>query len=205
MPGIGSTAHIETYANLMHEVKRRHASLNIAFNEPHRLLYKATIIDHCYLQLRKMLELVAFGMLSANQHALSSLQHSTPKEYHAEKVLRAIERKFGQVYPKPIIQKMDPSPGIRANFVEKAAGYLTRTDFTELYNECGNVLHGRNPFRKPLDLDYYWEAIPVWSGKVRELLDSHIATIVNDPNLYLVQMAADDERPTITTFGPIPK
>jgi len=203
MADAGSTAHIATYADLMHEVKRRHASLKIAFNEPHRLLYKATIIDHCYLQLRKILELIAFSVLSANHHALSSLQHSTPKEYHAEKVLRAIERKFGQVYPRPIIQEMDPSLGVRANFVDKVGGYLTRDEFAELYSECGNVLHGRNPFRKPLDLDRYWEAVPVWSGKVRELLNSHIATIVNDPNLYLVQMALDDERPTITTFGPM--
>jgi hypothetical protein len=196
--------HIETYVHLMHEVKRRHKSIESAYAEPDRLIYKAVTIDHCYTQLRKILELIAFSVLSANQHALTSLQHSTPKEYHAEKVLRAIERKFGKVYPTPVIQEMDPAPGIRANFRNKTIGFLTREEFSKLYAECGNVLHGRNPFRKPLDLDYYWLNIPSWSSKVRELLDSHIATIVNDPNLYLVQMSQADKMPTITTFSPAP-
>lgn len=193
--------HINTYLDLMHEAKRRHLSLNAAFDEPHRLTFKAVVIDHCYLQLRKMLELIAFSTLSANQHALTSLQHGKSRDYHADKVLRSIERKFGSVYPRPIHQRMDPQPGIRAEFIEVPEDtFLTRAEFPKLYDECGNVLHSRNPFRKPLDLDYYWPRIPEWSAKIRNLLNNHIATIVNDPHMYLVQMAAADERPTVSTF-----
>lgn len=193
--------HIQTYLDLMHEAKRRHLSLNTAYDEPHRLMFKAVVIDHCYLQIRKVLELVAFSVLSANQHALTALQHGKSRDYHAEKVLRSIERKFGTVYPRPIHQHMDPRPGVRADFSDLTEGFLTRAEFATLYDECGNVLHGRNPFRKPLDLDYYWPRIPDWSMKIRHLLNSHVATIVNDPHLYLVQMGAGDERPTVSTFA----
>ena len=197
------TTHINTYLDLMHEVKRRHLSLQTAFNEPYRLMFQAVVIDHCYLQIRKMLELIAFSTLSANQHALSAVQHGKTRDYHAEKVLRSIERKFGQVYPRPIHQRMDPRPGVRADFADLTEGFLTRAEFAALYDECGNVLHGRNPFRKPLDLDYYWPRIPEWSGKIRALLDSHIATIVNDPHMHLIQMGAGDARPTVSTFARI--
>ena len=195
------SAHIDTYLDLMHEVKRRHLSLQTAFNEPHRLTFKAVVVDHCYLQLRKILELIAFSVLSANQHALAALQQGKTRDYHAEKVLRSIERKFGAVYPRPIYQHMDPRPGVRADFIDLTEGFLTRAEFAALYDECGNVLHGRNPFRKPLDLDYYWPRIPDWSGKIRALLNSHVATIVNDPHMHLIQMGAGDERPTVWTFA----
>jgi hypothetical protein len=195
------TAHIDTYLDLMHEVKRRHLSLQNAFNEPHRLTFKAVVVDHCYLQLRNILELIAFSVLSANQHALTALQQGKTRDYHAEKVLRSIERKFGAVYPRPIYQHMDSRPGVRADFIDLTEGFLTRAEFAALYDECGNVLHGRNPFRKPLNLDYYWPRIPEWSGKIRTLLNSHIATIVNDPYMHLIQMGAGDDRPSVWTFA----
>lgn len=193
--------HINTYLDLMHEVKRRHLSLNKVYDEPHRVMFKAIVVDHCYLQIRKILELIAFSVLSANQHALIAIQQGRSRDYHADKVLRSIERKFGAVYPRPIHQHMEPRPGVRADFVDLTDGFLTRGEFTALYDECGNVLHGRNPFRKPLDLDYYWPRIREWSAKIRNLLNSHLATIVNDPHMYLVQMAAGDERPTVSTFA----
>ena len=195
------SSHIHTYLNLMHEVKRRHLSLNAAYEEPRRLVFKAAVIDHCYLQIRKILELISFSILSANQHALEAMQHGKNRDYNAEKILRSIERKFGSVYPKPIQQVMDPRPGVRADFVDLEDGYLTRAEFSSLYGECGDVVHGRNPFRKPIDLDYYWARVPEWSDKIRCLLNSHVATIVKDPHLYLVQMAAADDRPTVSTFA----
>jgi hypothetical protein len=195
-----------TYVQLMHEVKRRDFSLNRAYDEPDRLVFRALVIDHCYLQFRKILELIAFSILSANQHSLEAIQRGKSRDYHAEKILRSIERKFGSVYPRPIVQIMDPAPGVRARFEDIVEGHLTREDFRLLYSECGDVLHGRSPFRKPLDLDFFWPRIAMWATKITRLLNNHIATIVRDPNLYLVQMNGSVElQPTITTFGPKPK
>ena len=198
------TEHLTTYLELMHEIKRRHISADLAYDEPHRLMFKATTIDFCYTNFRKILELVAFSVLSSNQTALRNSNRAPSRDYHAEKVLKFIEKKFGPVYPIPITQVMDPRPGVKADFVNIAEGYLTRSEFAKLYSECGDVLHSRNPFRKPLDLDFYWPRVPYWSERIRALLNSHIATIVDDPNLHLIQMGAGtDEPPYANTFAPL--
>ncbi|WP_026363436.1 MULTISPECIES: hypothetical protein [unclassified Agrobacterium] len=194
--------HIALYTQLMHEIKRRHFSVVSSVAEPHRLFFKATIVDHCYLQFRKILELIAFSVLSANQAVLSEIHGSISRDYHAEKILRAVEKRFGKVYPRPIVQLLNPSPGVKAKFENIETGYLTRSDFSVLYAQCGDVLHGRNPFRKPMDFDGAYEKIDQWSKKITVLLNSHIATIVDDPNLYLIQMNGDiDRAPTCTVFG----
>ncbi|WP_157626480.1 hypothetical protein [Rhizobium leguminosarum] len=194
--------YMNLYIRLMHEIKRRHFSVTTSFNEPHRLVFKAAVVDHCYLQFRKILELVAFSVLSANQQVLRELHGSVSRDYHAEKILRAVEKRFGPVYPRPINQVMDPAPGVRARFEDIEQGFLTRSDFSILYAQCGDVLHGRSPFRKPMDFDDAHSKIGVWFGKIERLLNNHIATIVADPNLYLIQMNGDiDLSPTFTVFG----
>ncbi|SNB78420.1 hypothetical protein SAMN05661103_4404 [Agrobacterium sp. 719_389] len=53
-----------------------------------------------------------------------------------------------------------------------------------------------------MDFDGAYEKIDQWSKKITVLLNSHIATIVDDPNLYLIQMNGDiDRAPTCTVFG----
>jgi len=89
-------------------------------------MFKASVIDFCYLQFRKILELIAFSTLSANIHQLEALQHGQIKEYNANKVLKAIEKKFGNVYPRPLDKDTWNEQKGMIQHNEKKHGYLTR-------------------------------------------------------------------------------
>jgi len=184
-----------TYISLMHEIKRRHYTINAVALSPDKLMYKAVVIDHCYLQFRKILELIAFATLSAAPKELPN----PASEYHAVKVLRLIERRHGNVYPRPVDQiRLDEE----SHRFDEVTDHLTRDEFEQLYNFCGDVLHTRNPFRKPKSLDAAWEGIPKWVHKIRRLLQAHIPTIVGDPHMYLVQMGKEEAAaPTITKWA----
>lgn len=173
-----------------------------AHEQPQRLVFEAVSVEFCYLQFRRILEAIAFCVVVANQRAIQGVGHSRNKDYHAEKLMRWMEAKFGKAYPDPIVQNMDPEPGIRAYLAEFEGDYLTRTDFAELYARSGDVLHGKNPFRKPFDYDPYAKAIPKWRAKLRHLLHTHTLRTIDDGYIFLVQMNTNDVEtaPSVSLF-----
>ncbi|UYH55989.1 hypothetical protein N6L26_05385 [Qipengyuania sp. SS22] len=195
--------HLRHYLDMMYEIKRRDHVIVTVMQQPQRLVFLPTKVDTCYLQFRKILELIAFSVLVANHENLKGLKRAGEREYHADKVLRRIEKVHGKAYPEPV-EQVEHESGI-PEFVTKKDGYLTRSDFRTLYGTSGNILHATNPFRSEVDLEKYEADISGWIAKIRLLLSRHVARLVGDEHLYLVQMAGPDlhDRPTLTVFKPI--
>jgi hypothetical protein len=193
---------IENLRRILHEIKRREFSMSQVNAQPERLLFQATVVEYSYLQFRRILEALAFSVVIANQRAAKQVGASMSKDYHAEKLMRWIEARFGSGYPTPVVQQMDPKPGIRSNLADFQGAYLTRTDFATLYARSGDVLHGKNPLRKPFDYDPFANAIPEWRMKLRNLLHNHTLRTVDDTHMFLIQMNTDDvdKSPSVDLF-----
>lgn len=85
------TDDIVKYCNLMEEVKRRMNVINAFGSGASHALYKATTVESVYLQLRKILELIAFGSLVANKQLFSQVYADFSKLWNAKKLLADIE------------------------------------------------------------------------------------------------------------------
>ena len=93
---------------------------------------------------------------------------------------------------------------IKSNWLDRENDYLTKDEFIKLYDMCGDMAHVKNPFDAEPSINYDTQISEAlhWMTRIRNLLNAHSIRLMDDPNLYLVQMAAQDTFPTFTTFAP---
>ena len=179
---------IQKYCDLMEQIKQRTSVINAFGNRQTSTLFEATNVECVYLQLRKILELIALGSLVANKVEFSKVYSEFSKCWHAQYLLRDIERVNPGFYPIPAIENPNSKPGGPVDLQFKEDGFLTKKDFIKLYEKCGKILHAKNPYDAPIDYASYEKAIQGWLTKITRLLSSHVIRLINDPNLYLIHM-----------------
>lgn len=194
----------QKYCSLMSEIKRRTAVIDSFASGVTHALYKATTIESIYLQFRKILELIALGSLAANKEAFSKMYENFSKYWNAELLVKDIERVNPNFYPCPIIQQPSSQPGVRMNWLDRSNDYLTKDELVKLYRKCGAIMHSGNPYGSQIDFGYYEQMIPHWREKIVNLLNAHTIRLINDPNLYLIQMGSTQEEANYTVFAPHP-
>lgn len=195
---------VQKYLTLMGEIKRRTTVAAALANGMVHVVYKATTIESIYLQYRKMLELIALGSLVANKEVFSEVYQDFAKYWNAEFLLKDIERVNPDFYPRPIIQKPSRVPG-KTEWSDRPNDYLTKDELIKLYKKCGAIMHSGNPYGSQVDYAYYETMVAHWGTRITNLLDAHYIRLVNDPNLYLIQMGSNEEAPNYTPFAPLDK
>ncbi len=196
---------VQKYLTLMAEIKRRTTVTAALANGMTHVVYKATTIESIYLQYRKALELIALGSLVANKEVFSRVYHDFAKYWNAELLVKDIERVNPDFYPRPIVQKPSGVPGIEMEWSDRPNDYLTKDELIKLYKKCGAIMHSGNPYGSQVDYSYYESMVAHWGTRIVNLLNAHYIRLVNDPNLYLIQMGSVEETPTYTVFAPLEK
>lgn len=193
----------DIYVNLMEEIKRRTDYIRALATTPAIGMYERTAVESVCLQLRLILENIAFSCLVANGDKLEDLPASIEKEYNADDILRSLDRVRPGCYPKPtILIEEDPPPEVppsqRGNYRGKIedrplGDWLTREEFREVYGRLGGILHAPNPLRPRLNFDYYKAHYLEWGEKVINLLNHHNIEVVEEGKLFVVQMHSRPE------------
>lgn len=93
----------DKYINVLIEIKRRTAVIDAIHSKEINSLFEATTIETAYLQLRKMLELIAFSSLIANINVYSKQYNKFATHYNAHLMFKDMKRVNADFYPKPII------------------------------------------------------------------------------------------------------
>ncbi len=195
MPQADRFASIDKYAHCMREIKHRIEVIDHFVIKGNSLLYRQASIETACLQLRKTLELIAFASLSANKDAYSMAHSDFAKHYHAERLLRDLERINQNFYPFPFIEVPCDLPEIRIEHKPRQDDFLTREEFVKAYEKCGGMLHARNPFGGGTPYEYFEQAIPKWRNEIVNLLNCHSVHPHNDPSIWVIHMKenGDDE------------
>jgi len=180
---------IEKYCGLMEEVKLRMSVIDFFLLGKGHALYEPPTLESATLQLRKILELVAFGSLVANKDAYTSVYSRVSKTWNAGDLLRELETVNRDFYPVPVIQIPSARPGVSMEHKRRdPSEYLTKDDFREVYGRCGVMADAANPFGKGIDYDYFKKHLPAWRTKVVNLLNGHEIHLLNRPGMYVVHM-----------------
>jgi hypothetical protein len=191
MLNIPSDSDIVKYCDLMEEVKRRIAVIDyFIFGKGHALYMPPTLESSC-LQLRKVLELIAFGSLVANAEAYASVYSKVSKVWRAAELLSELEKVNPEFYPVPVVEVPSNVPGVVHQLKKRDPDYLSRNDFPEVYGRCGVMAHAANPYAKGIDYGYYRDMLPVWRSRTVNLLNNHEIHLLNRPGMYVVHMRED--------------
>jgi len=193
---------IQRYCDLMAEIKARTKLVKLVGEAQALALPRPARVEFVYLQLRKIVELIAMASLLANAEMFVRVHSRIQRYRNAKDLLREIEALNPEFYPTPVIQM--PSEGSRAEieWADRPDDFLTKDRFISLYDKCGSVLHASNPFAPEQDLESLEVAAPKWYLQIMNLLNAHTIRPVGDAKLYLIQMGNDAQRPTCSVFTP---
>lgn len=153
MPTSSQSDAMNTYANVMQEVKIRLLALNGILANP-ALLPDRIVYETAYTQIRISCELVALGCLVAHGDIAGARSSDIMKDYHATKIFRALGRMHPEFFPTPHTVS-EGRDGVKVLSVRDDA--MTKAALVQLYEKCGSLLHrgslkelltGKGPFQK---------------------------------------------------------
>jgi len=185
----------------MEEIKRRTEVVRGFLDGTCNALYKQTSTESVCLQVRKILELIALASLVANKDEYAKRRTNFQKDWHAKRILQSIEEVNPCFYPRPTRQVLDPKGQKVLKTEEIKSGFLTRTDFENIYDRCGGLLHAQNPFSNPKDFDNFLKIVPSWMGKIMTLLNHHQAQLAQeDLQIWVLMHSKTEVRVQVTLF-----
>lgn len=192
MRGFDEASAVRNYLKLMHEVVVRldlvsaacHGRLNLT--PPYAL-------EYCYLQYRRICELLALGCLQLHGDLPAAKSTAASKEWNAERIMALLHRHHPHAFPQCVTStKMPDGWSYVANSKPNA---MTFAEFKVLYSKCGQVLHrgtirtieAERGFEKS---DY--DQLIAWSHKIVDLLNQHFVSRSDGQGLYFVSLKAEE-------------
>jgi hypothetical protein len=191
------------YCDLMEEVKLRINVVNHFLSGQGHALYQPATLETVCLQIRKILELVAFGSLVANKEAYTATYAKVSKAWNAGEILAELAKVNPNFYPVPVIEVPSEIPGVQSQHKKRVGDYLDEEEFKEVYGRCGVLAHAANPYGKGIDYEYYARSLPVWRTRIMNLLNAHDIHLIGNPGMYVVHMSEHgDDRVKLYRFQP---
>ncbi|MCY3884145.1 MAG: hypothetical protein OXG24_04430, partial [Gammaproteobacteria bacterium] len=90
MPKKVSKSQIQDYLNRMQEIVKRTAAIDHFVGFSAQGLPQIIVIEVIFLQLRRILELIATALLTINPDVLENMRKQGKRTWHALDILRAI-------------------------------------------------------------------------------------------------------------------
>ncbi|ALS34842.1 hypothetical protein PTRA_b0347 [Pseudoalteromonas translucida KMM 520] len=175
----------EKYSNIVTEIRDRIQSAGV-FSEQNSAIF----IETTSLQIRKILELIAYLSVLVNQ---DKLNHKDRGEWHAKKIIENLSNKTTVFYPLPshIIYSQDNAsqPVLIPQSYENS---LSQSDFIKVYKRCGEVLHAQHPLKEILDIEIIFSENKDTLQRLRNLLQNHTIGIKHESNKYTFLSVAID-------------
>ncbi len=175
------------YCGLMDDARRRIVLLRriIRTTLPHG---SETFDYECAsLQLRKLLEAIAFGSLCANKAAYAKAHKGFERHSRTKDIVRLLEKINASFYPTPV-RRGQPRPGVDHHLEPIERGYLTKSEFVQLYDTCNEVLHLWNPFRQdPRRIDFA-RHLTEWTDRIERLLTLHLMYPAGSNDVLVVEL-----------------
>jgi hypothetical protein len=182
---------ILVYQALMEAVKVRIAVLRRLTTGALSIGEERLTWEFAALQLRMVLEQIAFASLCANKDAYAAIHENFAEHWKAARILEELARVHPGFYPQPVRLDHIKETGVR--HFALVDGYLTQEEFIRLYDVCSQAIHTANPFGDLSPIDFGL-SVAEWVTRIQTLLDTHVIRLLGVPELWLVQMSAGPGR-----------
>jgi hypothetical protein len=159
---------VQKYLATMAEIRCRLSNVRKKLNaKPINVMSFESVL----LQIRKSLELIAFSSLVSNKEGYESVRGSVEKDWHAVRILKAVEIVNPDFYPVPV------APNSDSDLSSVDGGFLTKLEFIKWYDLCGDYMHAINPFIEEKNTSGVLELIPELITKLELLLQEHLISL----------------------------
>ncbi len=139
-------------------------------------------LEAAALQVRKALECIAYSAIAPDKDAYAAFRAAAvaspdfTRDYHAEKILKALAAINLDFYPKPLVARNRSNDG-QFHFDGKEGGFLTQKRFGVVYDRLGKHLHADNPWSGDKNTRALASDLPGVIEEAFELLEFHVRFI----------------------------
>ena len=154
-------------------------------------------VEFCVLQIRKILELIAYSSLVSDAEVYRQQLGKIEKMWNAKLILNDLERIHKEFYPQPF--SLDPNDNVNERLIDKKEPFLSRDEFVKVYDKCGKILHEFSPLETDATIEdefnAVWNSIDEWVDHIVQLLSLHIIWLYNE-HLFYIKLGDNDTEPT---------
>lgn len=184
-------SEITQYCQVMEDVKQRISIILAILGGKMPLGSEQVAEEMIHLNFRMALELIAFGSMIANQEKYTAAYQKFREHWHAGRVLQDLAKVNPDFYPVPFLPQVEQPDGTK-HFGLLESGFLTKEEFEDLYNHCGEVLHSKNPYAIASRGLPPKHSPSEWVARIQALLRIHQAKMVDAQEGWIVVM--EDQR-----------
>ncbi|EAA3623728.1 hypothetical protein CP709_00765 [Salmonella enterica] len=172
----------QKYLKLMFECRKRIETLHDLASGEFGGVYLQVLIETEALQLRKLLELIAFSSLISHEAAYRTVTQNIDGVWKAKRIMCELGKINQNFYPLPVSEITNDG------WKKLKGGYLTKKQFIALYDECSTHIHVRNPYRVSENSLAFHKKVPAYLSRIESLLSRHIVSLVDDMELLFVEV-----------------
>ena len=195
------------YMDLMYEIRTRIDTIKPCVN-------KKTGLDRhiewevCFLQLRKICELISLGCLVAHGDIERVHAKDLSKAWNPSTIIKEMQKLHSLFFPIAT-QESKGENGMRG-FIPAAAGHLTKGGLLDIYGKAGDALHSGNlrslVKRRAINLNF--DEISAWTEQIITLLRLHVIMHKSSKTGFIcvLKNSVYQNSVTVTTFeksGPV--
>lgn len=190
---------IEKYLEQLAEIKERGKVFQAFSSGATNAIYEEATVEVVTLQLRRILEILAFGFVLAIGEKAIPAYASFVKYKNVEEFFTQLKKINENFYPQPVDDERGEDGQMQWNY-PAANEYLTSNDFITLFEHCDLVIEPRRVGALPMSLEQCKAANIRWHKKIVRLLNAHLIDLNEHDIAYLFQMCATDVYPTCDHF-----
>jgi hypothetical protein len=186
---------IEIYVKQMGEVRHRLGLVQAVLAGSVRSGHETFDAELIFIQLRKALELIAFGSLCANKQKFSEVYEKFADQWSAKRLFRDLHKVNPNFYPEPLEEpKRLPNTGgpRHFHFDRPSDGFMTANEFVQLYDSTADVLHIRNPFKPGDPTIRIGYTVEQWVARIQRLLSWHLMHLT-DGGVWVIKIPTEGD------------
>lgn len=158
--------------------------------------------EFCYLQIRRICEYAAIGVLVAHGERTEFLSQSFLKEWNAGKLFQKLISLNPNSFPTPVITHLN-ADGEGVHQLEIKERLLDGVGVATIYNACGDRLHASSLRRilKGKLPDYSFDDIASWANSLVRTLENHVILLPEVSSVMLVALRDKDDGQAHCSFA----
>ncbi len=185
IPSPAQLAASTVYCNCLQSTKARLNLIDRVVSGGLRIENEAIDAEFVCLQLRRVLELLAFASVSANKDIYAQAHNDFATHWNAKRLLQKLEKLHPDFYPQPVRLTAPDARGVK-QLVAIETAYLTKDDFVFLYDTCSQVLHEWNSYRDDPRVVNFRVSIAEWVKRIRALPEVHWIRLAGTLDIWVV-------------------
>jgi len=198
---IRSSKNLKVYLEQLEEVKARLAFIEVYSNEQKDRF----IIESHALQIRKLIELMAFSLMAIHRTKYKEYRENVGKDYKNDWNGRDIITSIISLNPDMFFRASAKSASLQEDGTKQVqlkpeTDCYTLKRLAKLYDRCGGILHVENPWKASTKVNQFHSELPSIIKKLTNTFQDH-AVLVNhwdqkESTALLFSLSGHGEKPT---------